>query len=81
MFRDSDFDSAIKDSVLHPYTTKAPVLVRFAASPVYAMNDTAGIVPIAVLMLGDVANGKFNVIETSNVQYGNGENSSRQTCH
>jgi hypothetical protein len=70
-FSDSSSGS-LNQSALHPYTTKAPVLVRFSSSPVYALNDTSNENPIAVLMLGDIANGKFNVIDIANDQYGNG---------
>jgi hypothetical protein len=71
---DSDFE-IVQQSSLHPYSSQAPVLVRFSASPVYAANDTSKTKAIAVLLLGDIENGKLNVVDTTNQQFGNGESS------
>src|SRR4051812_5551477 len=72
---DSDFDLSINSS-LHPYSSKATVLVRFTAGPIYASNDSGEAHPIAALLLGDIVNGKFGVIDTSSRQFGNGKNTS-----
>jgi len=69
-FLDSDFDLSVQSS-LHPYASNATVLVRFTAVGIYAITDLDEAHPIAVLVLGDIVNGKFGVIDTSSRQFGN----------
>jgi hypothetical protein len=51
----------------HPYTTKStvPVFIRFSATPVYSSSS----VPVGVLLIGDVLNGKAGVVDMVEDQF------------
>jgi hypothetical protein len=61
----SIYGEAMYNSSLHPYSRDGEVVVRFAGTPVYMLNNTEKLVPDAVLVYGDIANGKAAITETA----------------
>jgi len=71
------FDSASNaslnySSILSPYRSSNPVVVRFAVTPVYQLSDVSRLSPIGVIAYGDVLNGKVWIPETVTERF-NGE--------
>jgi hypothetical protein len=74
VFSDSNINSSLNyTSKYHPYSNiNRTVVVRFAATPVYGVNDTSVNAPDGVLVCGDIVNGKAGVNDLVLESYGSG---------
>jgi hypothetical protein len=56
-------DVIVPDSALSPYNTHQDAFFRFVTAPVYAPTNTRKLKPDAILLAGDMVNGKTSLCE------------------
>jgi len=71
-FADSSLNPLLTSTNLMPSFSSNTIVVRFACAPVYASNNTAQTTPDAVLIAGDIVNGKVGLNELVLSTFGDG---------
>jgi hypothetical protein len=70
-FFEVDLEGKVNSS-LHPLENQLPVIIRWAASPVYSASNTNSSKPDGVLLYGDIVNGKIAYNEMITSEFGDG---------